>query len=575
MQHSLVRLPDGSRALAYQVASLDVIDRRLDRGMDALSSSVLLEGRLARHADGRLEARYAVEGELLSERLERPFTSSEVCALFGCIAQLIDSLIEQRMPLMNMRMHADEVAMDGASGKARFVFLPLTNITPDLAAAEGFFRAIGESIKTSDEVGASAVRSYVSFFQVSEAFDITAFSKHLKQVVAGALCAEPAAAGGELPTVDPVCAPNDSATTFLGMEQADDHGTTVLVNEEPDDHGTTVLGVEESQDPKNDFGTTVLGDEDDLFANERVLQSRQGLTGVLSDLDFRIFDEETPKQAEPAGAHEDYDEIESVEGEAAATEPADDTKTQVVEVGPEFDAAPVPEDGQEAAPEPEQEPEPDGADEPDDSKTSVVEVGEAFEPEPAVESEVAEQDAPDDSLTTVAHVGAGFEPAVAATETMPAFTDTGFTQMDDESAPIAEPEPAVASESPVAPVQPASDAWSAPAADAAPAPVAQPVRNRFFMTRLRTGESFEIRGRRFVVGKSKHSSFQVRDTTTVSRSHAIFTVENGTCTITDDDSRNGTYVNGIRLESGVPMELVDGDTVRMSDVDFVFEVEPA
>ena len=34
----------------------------------------------------------------------------------------------------------------------------------------------------------------------------------------------------------------------------------------------------------------------------------------------------------------------------------------------------------------------------------------------------------------------------------------------------------------------------------------------------------------------------------------------------------GTYVNGIRLESGVPMELVDGDTVRMSDVDFVFEV---
>ena len=338
MQHSLVRLPDGSRALAYQVASLDVIDRRLDRGMDALSSSVLLEGRLARHADGRLEARYAVEGELLSERLERPFTSSEVCALFGCIAQLIDSLIEQRMPLMNMRMHTDEVAMDGASGKARFVFLPLTNITPDLAAAEGFFRAIGESIKTSDEVGASAVRSYVSFFQVSEAFDITAFSKHLKQVVAGALCAEPAAAGGELPTVDPVCAPNDSETTFLGMEQADDHGTTVLVNEEPDDHGTTVLAADEPQDPKNDFGTTVLGDEDDLFANERVLQSRQGLTGVLSDLDFRIFDEEMPKQAEPAGAHEDRAEDEASEGEVAATEAADDTKTQVVEVGFGYDA---------------------------------------------------------------------------------------------------------------------------------------------------------------------------------------------------------------------------------------------
>ena len=69
MEHTFVRLPDGSRALAYQVASLDVIDRRLSDGMDALSDSVLLEGRLARHADGRFEARYPVEGELLSERM--------------------------------------------------------------------------------------------------------------------------------------------------------------------------------------------------------------------------------------------------------------------------------------------------------------------------------------------------------------------------------------------------------------------------------------------------------------------------------------------------------------------------
>lgn len=93
------------------------------------------------------------------------------------------------------------------------------------------------------------------------------------------------------------------------------------------------------------------------------------------------------------------------------------------------------------------------------------------------------------------------------------------------------------------------------------------------MTRLRTGETFEIRGRHFVVGKSKHSSFQVRNTTTVSRSHAIFCVRDGVCTVMDDSSRNGTFVNGERLEPGVAMELEDGDTVRMSDVDFVFEVD--
>ena len=41
----------------------------------------------------------------------------------------------------------------------------------------------------------------------------------------------------------------------------------------------------------------------------------------------------------------------------------------------------------------------------------------------------------------------------------------------------------------------------------------------------------------------------------------------------DDSSRTGTFVNGERLEPGVAMELEDGDTVRMSDVDFVFEVD--
>ena len=69
------------------------------------------------------------------------------------------------------------------------------------------------------------------------------------------------------------------------------------------------------------------------------------------------------------------------------------------------------------------------------------------------------------------------------------------------------------------------------------------------------------------------SSFQVRNTTTVSRSHAIFCVRDGVCTVMDDSSRNGTFVNGERLEPGVAMELEDGDTVRMSDVDFVFEVD--
>lgn len=527
MEHTFVRLPDGSRALAYQVASLDVIDRRLSDGMDALSDSVLLEGRLARHADGRFEARYPVEGELLSERMERPFTAGEASALFGRVAELIDALIAERMPLMNLRMALDEVAVDGATGKPRFVFLPLNDVVPDLMAAEGFFRSVGEGVRAADDTAADAVRSYLSFFQVSDVFDIMAFSKHVKQVVASLLCAEPAQAGGALPTVDPVAAPNDHATTYLGVERADDHGTTVLVNDVPDDHGTTVLGADESPvEPKNDFGTTVLGTEDDLFTSEHVIQSSQRLTGVLSDLDFRVWDESDDRVAIDA-ERKDASEGERKEGAAGtAGAPADATTVLT-----EAEAGPAAWGGASITWE----------DVPADEDAPVE--GERV---PAPEAPEAPDDIPQGG------------PLVLDAEDDPARTRTPVEEAALEGAP--------------------AGLWSAPAdparvpADPAPRPVA---RCRFFMTRLRTGETFEVRGRRFVVGKSKHSSFQVRDTTTVSRSHAIFSVQGDVCTITDDDSRNGTFVNGQRLEAGETMELEDGDTVRMSDVDFVFEVEPA
>ena len=568
MEHTFVRLPDGSRALAYQVASLDVIDRRLSDGMDALSDSVLLEGRLARHADGRFEARYPVEGELLSERMERPFTAGEASALFGRVAELIDALIAERMPLMNLRMALDEVAVDGATGKPRFVFLPLNDVVPDLMAAEGFFRSVGEGVRAADDTAADAVRSYLSFFQVSDVFDIMAFSKHVKQVVASLLCAEPAQAGGALPTVDPVAAPNDHATTYLGVERADDHGTTVLVNDAPDDHGTTVLGADESPvEPKNDFGTTVLGTEDDLFMSEHVIQSSQRLTGVLSDLDFRVWDESDDRVAIDA-ERKDASEGERKEGAAGtAGAPADATTVLTeAEAGPAawdgasitWEDVPADEaDAPEAAPEPAAETEPAASAEPAGS--------EAPSDEAVPEGVPADEDAPVEGERV---------PAPEAPEAPGDIPQGGPLVLDAKDDPARTRTPVEKAPLEGAPASP----WGAPAdparvpADPAPRPVA---RCRFFMTRLRTGETFEVRGRRFVVGKSKHSSFQVRDTTTVSRSHAIFSVQGDVCTITDDDSRNGTFVNGQRLEAGETMELEDGDTVRMSDVDFVFEVEPA
>ncbi len=92
-----------------------------------------------------------------------------------------------------------------------------------------------------------------------------------------------------------------------------------------------------------------------------------------------------------------------------------------------------------------------------------------------------------------------------------------------------------------------------------------PKTTTFWLIRERTGEKVKINGTHFVVGKSKYSSYQVRNTTTVSRSHAIFSCDGNTCWIEDDKSTNGTSVNGRPLAPEQKVKLHDGDSIRMSD----------
>jgi pSer/pThr/pTyr-binding forkhead associated (FHA) protein len=51
----------------------------------------------------------------------------------------------------------------------------------------------------------------------------------------------------------------------------------------------------------------------------------------------------------------------------------------------------------------------------------------------------------------------------------------------------------------------------------------------------------------------------------VSRRHALITVDDaGRATIRDENSTNGTFVNGDRLLPGIEVRLVDGDTIRLA-----------
>lgn len=295
-----------------------------------------------------------------------------------------------------------------------------------------------------------------------------------------------------------------------------DAGTTVLDDGDGDDHGTTVL------DSGDDHGTTVLDDGEDLdvSAPGPVLG-----TVVLSDL-----------EDEPI----------------AATEPAP---------APAPESQPAPESESEPEPEPEPEDEDDLADAPiaqsRPDRTGVLN---------PIDFKVAEGYESLFSQDTVERHGSHASDAKTPTHAAHAPKPEPAPEPKPKPAPAPEPKPEPA---------PAPEPKSAPKPEPAPAPAAPERHLRFYLTRIATGERFEVRGRRFVVGKSKHSSFMVKGSTTVSRSHAIFVTDGATCTIEDDNSRNGTFVNNERIDPGFPVALVDGDTVRMSDENFAFEVQPA
>lgn len=533
MIRRVIREKDGSAAVGYAISGGLTLDHRLINAWTEVGRPLLAAGRLA-PAGSTPEVQYTVTGETLAERLCRPFSGAQACALMERISQLIDTLTERGMPLMNVRLAADEVYMDGDTGACCFVFLPVTGITPDLRTAADFFRSIGRKLVAADYAASAARSSYIAFFQVPGPFDVMGFSTHLKQVVASVsiprestapvVDGAAAAPGAWTPAPpEPTEAPgDDEGTTVLSEPEAayDDLGTTVLAEEEGDDAGTTLLGLDEDADT----GTTVLDDEEEDEVS--ILQSRPDRTGVLDAIDFQV-----------AEGYEDLfaeDVLDRAAEAPHASAPGPQPK-----VGPE--------------PEPALEPTPA-------AKSVIAPVG---RPVSRPESEEPIEQPAAAAATPVSEEPVEAEAVASPEPEEPAEQPTGAEDAEEPVDQSAEAE-AVATSAP-APAEPVHTAPSAPA----PAP------SRFFLTRLSTGERFEVRGRRFVVGKSKHSSFQVKGTTTVSRSHAIFITTPATCTITDDDSRNGTFINNQEIFAGEPAELVDGDTVRMSDELFAFEVQPA
>lgn len=92
------------------------------------------------------------------------------------------------------------------------------------------------------------------------------------------------------------------------------------------------------------------------------------------------------------------------------------------------------------------------------------------------------------------------------------------------------------------------------------------------LERKKNGESIAISKANFSIGKDDlHCDFCIRDNNTISRQHAIISISAGRVYIEDNHSKNGTFLNDIKLISGQRQELRDGDCLKLSNEEFIYK----
>ncbi len=100
----------------------------------------------------------------------------------------------------------------------------------------------------------------------------------------------------------------------------------------------------------------------------------------------------------------------------------------------------------------------------------------------------------------------------------------------------------------------------------------QPVNYHFAsLTRQVTGEKIELGKPSFVLGKNpEKSDYAVADNTNISRVHAVITMRNGRYYVMDQNSTNGTFINGRIIKAGHETEILPGDGLMLANEEFIF-----
>ncbi|MGN0621775.1 MAG: FHA domain-containing protein [Porcipelethomonas sp.] len=94
------------------------------------------------------------------------------------------------------------------------------------------------------------------------------------------------------------------------------------------------------------------------------------------------------------------------------------------------------------------------------------------------------------------------------------------------------------------------------------------------LIRKSTGETKPVTGTQFIIGKdSKQANYIITNNGSVSRTHCRITCANGTFSVCDLNSTNGTFLNDIRLSPRQETPLNSGDKLKVSDEEFTFIIK--
>lgn len=93
------------------------------------------------------------------------------------------------------------------------------------------------------------------------------------------------------------------------------------------------------------------------------------------------------------------------------------------------------------------------------------------------------------------------------------------------------------------------------------------------LIRKKNNEKISLNKPVFRVGKERsYVDYFIGDNTAISRSHANFITREGEYFVVDTNSTNHTFVNGTMIQSNVETAITHGDTIRLANEDFKFEL---